>query len=516
MAVVWNYENAAHLLRRAAFGGTPSQIQEFFARHPSVESAVDELLSFRPVKIRPPAAANAIDILTRWKMQRWWIERMVNAPKPADACREKLALFWHDHLASGASKQPTLQYMCIQNGLFRLHARGNLRALVREFSHDPANLYYLDGILNVSTTDGIHVNANENFARELMELFTLGVFQFTADGSPDPTRPNYTESDVHNVARACTGWLSVKGSTGVWYEWGWDGGRYDDNGDGLPDPVKIFGVTNNNFRIDDAVADTPNDVLQLIFSRTDYEGKNQAGIFLSRKLWTWYVYPPPAPGLKALFNAFSDLLVANNFEVTPLLRTLWTHDEFYSPQAKTRAVKNPVDYIVQSLCAFGVRLPGKFVSSTDGKIEWQLQRMGMDLFEPPDVAGWPAGLDWIDTGTLLARLDFAKDLAATGTHTVVIALATIPGLIGNPAADPGTVVDTILTQLGLNATTVGGIPRSRLTPLTNRQRDILLAYLTDNGQRPTLDLANERTNDAVIKVKGLIALALQTAEHQVF
>src|SRR5262249_9529461 len=163
---------------------------------------------------------------------------------------------------------------------------------------DPANLYYLDGITNFASDDGVHVNANENWGREVLELFTLGVFQLAADGTADPMKPNYTEDDVHQLARASTGWTSIARNAAVWNQDDWDGGRYDDNGDDVPDDVHIFGVTNNNFRFDDAVAGTGDDVLGLIFSRQDDAGNNQVGMFVSRKLWTWYAYPPPAPGLK--------------------------------------------------------------------------------------------------------------------------------------------------------------------------------------------------------------------------
>jgi uncharacterized protein (DUF1800 family) len=503
MAVPWNYENAAHLLRRAAFAGAPAAIQAFLDRHASVASAVGELLSFAPSKKKPPGPKD-VDDFNRLKMQRWWVKAMVNAKTPAAACREKLVLFWHNHLASGASKQPTLRYMAFQNQLFRLNARGNFKTLVREFNRDPANLYYLDGILNVASNDGVHVNANENFGRELLELFTLGVFQLAADGLPDPSKPNYSESDVHNMARACTGWTEIQGTKGIFSDADWDGGRYDDDGDDQPDPMVIFGQTSNDFRIDGQ----PDDVLDLIFTRTDGAGNNQVGMFLSRKLWTWYAYPPPAPGLKALLAGFAAAFAGAGFELTPLLQAMWTHDEFYSARAKSRTVKNPADYVVGSLRGLGMRSNGKTVGDADREIGDQLRLMGMNLFEPPNVAGWPGGLTWVNSGTLLARLDFARALAASDFGTHRLRLANVLGpLLGNPAASPGAVVDAVLHQLGLD-----------LGPLavTSAQRDQLIAYATDDGAKPSLDLSDEFTDDATTKVRGVISLALQSAEHQLF
>jgi uncharacterized protein (DUF1800 family) len=506
MAVTWNYENAAHLLRRTAFGGTPSQIQAFLDRHASVGSAVGELLAFSPSKRKPPGP-NIVDGFRRLKMQRWWLKEMIRARTPADACRERLVLFWHNHLASGSSKQVKLRHMAIQNRLFRQNARGNFRDLVRAFNQDPANLYYLDGIVNVASNDGVHVNANENFGRELLELFTLGVFQLASDGAPDPAKPNYTEDDVHNLARACTGWTTIRGTRGFWNDYDWDGGQYDDDGDDLPDPMVIFGQTSNDFRIDDDVAGTSDDVLELIFGRTDDLGNNQVGMFLAKKLWAWYAYPAPAPGLRALLAGFASTFAAADFEITPLLQAMWTHDEFYTDRAKTRTVKTPCDLVVGAMRAFGIRkADGKYMGPAVRELGDQVALMGMNLFEPPNVAGWPGGLAWMNSGTLLARLEFAKDLAASDYGPNKLELASIEGLpLGDATADPGVVVDAIVAQLGLD---LGPLA------LSSAQRQALIDYATTDG--PTLDLSSEFTDDAETKVRGLISLALQAAEYQLF
>jgi uncharacterized protein (DUF1800 family) len=504
MAVTWNYENAAHLLRRAAFGGTPAEIQAFLDRHSSVTGAVDELLSFLPSKKKPPGPRN-VDDFGRLKMQRWWLKTMITSKTPADACREKLVLYWHNHLASGSSKQPTLKYMSFQNRLFRMNARGNFKELVRAFNADPANLYYLDGINNVASNDGVHVNANENFGRELLELFTLGVFQLASDGLPDPSKPNYTESDVHNVSRACTGWTSINGSVGEFNVDDWDGGNYDDNGDNAPDPMVIFGQTSNDFRIDGG----GNDILDLIFARTDDATNNQVSMFVSRKLWTWYAYPAPAPGMKALLAGFASVFEGSNFEVTPLLQAMWTHDEFYSSRAKSRTVKNPCDLAVGALRALGIRKSnGRVIGDADREIGDQVRLMGMDLFEPPNVAGWPGGLLWMNSGTLLARLELARSIAASdfGVHRLSLA-SVIEPLLGDATASPAAVVDAVMHQLGLDAGPLA---------LTVAQRNELIDYASDGGSKPTLNLSNEFTADARIKVRGVISLALQCVEHQLF
>lgn len=510
MAVPWTYENAAHLLRRVAFGGTTRDIEKFYGKHGSVESAVNEMLSFKPSKRRPPVPKDD-RYEDKLKIQRWWTKQMLRQRRPSGGTQEKLVLFWHTHLVSGGNVLREYRWLSYQNQLFRLNARGNFKALVREFNRDPANLYYLDGLKNRASDDGIHVNANENFGRELMELFTLGVFQLQDDGTQDPTKPNYTEDDVHNLSRACTGWMTIEKAgkfyKGIWRESKWDGGRYDDDGDGLPDPMELFGQTSNGFRIDEGVAGTPDDVLELIFSRTDDSGNNQVAMHLARRLWTFYAYPPPAPGLKALFAGFASELAANNFELTPMLRAMWTSDEFFSDAARTRAIKNPCDFVIGSLKALGVRGNGREVGDSNGELGEVMGQMGMDLFFPPNVAGWPSGLGWINSGTLLQRFDFARALTSADWGPSRLRLKRIKSLPWkNPAADPDVVLDTLLRELGLDfgPLAIGGA-----------QRDYLMNFLTSQGTQAALDFSNEFTDDVMIRVRGLISLMLQAAEYQI-
>ncbi len=344
-----------------------------------------------------------------------------------------------------------------------------------------------------------------------MELFTLGVYQLAADGSFDDAHPNYTEADVHNLARALTGWTQIsKKGIGVWDSElpSWDGGRCDDNDDGQPDPVSIFGITNSNFRIDDAVAGTDNDVLKLIFSRQDFEGNNVVAMFLARKFWKEFAYPFPSPGMKAILKPFAQIFVNSNFEVAPMLKAMWTSDEFYSDSAKSRTVKSPVDYIVGIMKTFGI-------VSTDAKnvgdgpeLGDVAANMGMRLFDPPNVAGWKGGMTWINSGTLLERLAFAKNLAASLKGKNSYKLDVIPNLPKRVylAVEFGTIVDAVLTFLGLN---VGPMA------VTQTERAELLAYLTADS-RASIDLSKTTTEDARIKVRGLISLALQLPEYLVF
>lgn len=505
----WTPENAAHLLRRAAFGGTKEQILAFHANYSSVAEAVTDLLSFTVSKKKPPKGSRDFYRAKR-KQQQWWLKTMLKATNPKDALREKLVLFWHGHLCSGFNKQPDTAYMPIQNGLFRRFAQGNFVDLVREFNRDPANLWYLDGIQNYATDEeGIKVNANENFGREVLELFTVGISQLAADGTNDPSKPNYDETDVHQLARALTGWVSIEKNVGVWRDWAWDGGKYDDGGGTHHpgDPIVIFGVTNNNFKIGAEVAGTDDDVLKLIFNQLDDDGNHQAAMFLCRKLWTYFAYPAPAPGLKALLAGFAATLVASNYNVGAVLAEMFNHDEFYSDRAKSRTVKNPVDYMVGLFKTMGVKSTGRSLGDIY-ELTDHLAEMGMDFFEPPNVAGWPGGKRWVTTGTLVSRLEFARVLAEMDYGQSILKLETVVTL-GSSTAVPATVVDEIIARVGLDGS-LGGIA------FTAAQRDALIDFITNGGAKTSLDLSHGFTDDARIYVRGTIALALQSAEAQIF
>jgi uncharacterized protein (DUF1800 family) len=519
---VWNYENAAHLLGRVGFGGTPDDVQKFLDSHATVESAVDEMLAFKTKPKKPPAKAND-DNDNLAKIQRWWLKKMIKAKKPADQCYEKLILFFHNFLVSGASKQRDYRLLAYQHRLFRTQVNGNFREFLREFNRDGANLYYLDGILNnyskaKNLGGGVRVvNANENFGREVLELFSLGPFQFLSDGQDDPGKPNYTEDDVHQLSRALSGWTEVgEDGIGIWHMANWDNGRGDDSSppDGVSDDVVIFGVTNNDFRIDEtAIGTNPNDdVLELIFSQLDDAGNNQTAMFVARKFWEWYAYPAPAAGLKTLLEGFASVFVANDFDLLPLMREIFTHDEFYSEAAKTRTVKTPAEFVISAYKALNIRHNAKGIGDDDTELAERLEDMGMVLYEPPNVAGWPGGTAWISSSTLLNRLDFIKEVGGSDKGSARIRGKKLKSLVFGGMRSAGDVVDDVLTQLGLD---VGPIQ------LTQLQKDTLVRFLAgqDEVDVPNtgfmLDLTNDKTDDFYDKVRGVIVLAIQTAEFNV-
>ena len=403
----WTREEAAHLLNRAGFGGTPAEIDRLHGmgrrkavehllsaedtlpgwENPadeSAESVREKLMELR--RNRGDLTEAELDKKLRQvrqmgqRQQRnagrsltgWWFRRMVGTPAPL---REKMVLFWHDHFATGRRKVRDAGFMHGQNELFRAHALGDFKALTHAIVRDPAMMIYLD------VANSKKGKPNENFAREVLELFTLG-------------EGNYTEKDIKEAARAFTGYQLQRRDGKVTHnKRQWDSGE-----------KSVLGETG---------AFTGEDVVEVVFRQKG------ASTYLPRKLWEFFVYEGPNPkGVEAL----GDIFAKANFRVKPLLREIFLSREFYSEKAMRSQIKSPVQFLV-GLCR---------QLELDGLPEAYLinaqQQLGQVLFEPPNVAGWDWGQAWINTNTLLTRYNIAGVVTkGVGAET----LATQRGPEGN-------------------------------------------------------------------------------------
>jgi uncharacterized protein (DUF1800 family) len=378
-ATRWNYNAAAHLLSRAGFGGTPVEVQKLVELGP--EKAVDSLVNFESVPDSTPGPEWAKVDPDRFKkyqemrsataeqkqemrkteqktqrnelqdLRQWWLERMVKGQRPL---QEKLALFWHGHFATSAQKVKDAYLMFKQNDIFRRHGASDWLTLLTVVSKDPAMLVWLD------QAQSRKQHPNENFAREVMELFALG-------------EGNYTEKDITEAARAFTGWSYDRLNQEFIYR--------QNQHDGSP--KTIFGRTGNF---------TGDDVLKLILSQP------QAARFISRKLWTFFANENPSnQTIEALANGFR----ASRMHFKPLLRALFLSEEFYSPEVMRQQVKSPVQWLVGSVRLLERDLPPSQITAN------ALRQLGQDLLLPPNVKGWEGGLSWITTSNLLNRYNYA-------------------------------------------------------------------------------------------------------------
>jgi uncharacterized protein (DUF1800 family) len=375
----WNRVAAAHLLNRAGFGATPAEI-EAAAQRPHAEvvaGLVDYPRAdgdFQPpswysedAKARPDRRdLRRLPEEERRKMQQesrrqqqdwlkelraWWLNRMRSAAQPL---QEKLTLFWHGHFATSAEKVRSTYCLYAQNQLFRQHANGNWRDLLIGVAKDPAMLIYLDNAQSRKE------HPNENFARELMELFTLG-------------EGNYTEEDIQEAARAFTGWTLHPDR----FEF-IERSRMHDDGH-----KSCLGQSGRL---------TGGDIVDAILRRP------QAARFIARKIWTFFASENPD---SSLVDALAGVLTDGRYELKPLLTAMFLSREFYAEDAMGTQIKSPVQWLVGMCRILEAPLPDPDESLP------MLRALGQELFAPPNVKGWDGGYAWISTTRLLNRYNLA-------------------------------------------------------------------------------------------------------------
>ena len=374
-AATLGFDNARHLLNRTSFAANPADIEAFAGL--TREQAADRLLAWtgKPVVTPPPAwtaepfeprnrfrgmsveerrLANREMVQKAFALRSWWLTEMLVTPSPLT---EKMTLFWHNHFVSGQQKVRSPQLMHRQNVLLRRHALGNFGELLHAVARDPAMVIYLD---SASNRKG---QPNENFAREVMELFTLG-------------EGNYGERDIKELARAFTGW-SINQETG---EFLFRPLAHDDG------EKTMLGRT-GNFDGDEAL-----DILL---------AQPQTAELIVSKLWREFVSPSPDPAeVKRIARIFRD----SRYDIRAALGALLVSDAFYAPKNHAALIKSPVELVVGTLRQFnfgtGDVLP--FVLTTN--------QLGQALFAPPNVKGWTGGEAWINSSTLLARKSFLERL----------------------------------------------------------------------------------------------------------
>lgn len=387
------YDEAAHLLRRMGFGGSPDEIADLVSR--GREGAVDSLLNYSQ------SDNNAlVDLLQRSfdfsdpndntkfngaELQRWWFTRMVYTRRPFE---EKLTLFWHNHFATAISKVPEI-LMYVQNLTLRQNAVARFDDLLLQVAQDPAMLVWLDGITSVRG------RPNENFARELQELFTMGI-----DDAVTGER-NYTEDDVKEIARAFTGW-KIAPPRGAANPYGF---TFLVNPDEHDNTTKTVFGQSANFGGEDIVA--------IIGAR------RATARFLSKKFIESFVYPLTATSTdKATIEKFADVYFSANHSIKELARAIFTSDEFFSERARFGLVKSPAELIVGAIRMLGARYnPGTSAGQENANILAGVSGLlGQELFNPPDVSGWPHGLGWINTAYLLMRFTYADLIAIFRTR----------------------------------------------------------------------------------------------------
>lgn len=384
-------DDARHLLNRTGFAANPPEITEFSRL--TRTAAVNRLLEWthrapvvpppdwtQAAYQRPPQLALLSDA-ERKDYQRqligqgrdlkaWWLAEMLTTPSPLT---EKMVLFWHNHFTSSLRKvrMPLLMYR--QHMTLRRHALGNFREMLQAMARDPAMLIYLDG---VASRKG---QPNENFARELMELFTLG-------------EGRYGEQDVKEAARAFTGWSIDRDSGGFML-------RPALHDDGIKTVLGVSGAH-------DGAA-----VIEILLARPE------TAELIITKLWREFVSAEPDKGevrrIAAIFRA-------GGYDIRAALRELLTADAFYAPRHRSNLVKSPVDIVVGTLRQFRMTIADPLPYALT------VGRLGQDLFAPPNVKGWPGGENWINATTLLSRRQFLETVFRNSEPGMRQTMAMLP------------------------------------------------------------------------------------------
>ena len=468
---------AAHLLNRAGFGGTEGEIDKVLKLGP--QDAIDWLFDFPDAGADEQSQTDVPDLSSiegyprnfreiqqkyrgmtpdermqyRQQLMRanreaiqetagWWLKRMAYGPSPL---QEKLTLFWHGHFTTSAKDERAALLIWTQNELLRRNVAGNFREYVRQISRDPAMLDYLNNQQNRKA------HPNENYARELMELFTLGI-------------GNYTEYDIREAARAFTGWAH-DGDEFIFRKYDHDEG------------VKKFFGKQGPFDGDD--------VIDIILNHP------ACAKYIASRFWTYFAYEDAEP---PMIESLGQHLRESKWEIRPLLRTIFSSQAFYSDRAIGSQIKSPVQLVVGTIRMLGLEMP------PTRALFGPLNQMGQVPLEPPNVKGWPGGRQWINTSTLFVRYNTAVWLSGGGGQTpMAMGRGDRGGRRRAPAADVNFAVAK-----------TSGDPLS----VVNHWVDRLIQRPIDPEKKQVLiDALNDRPKDEEA-VKKVIQLIVSMPEYQ--
>jgi uncharacterized protein (DUF1800 family) len=368
----------AHLMRRAGFGASREELEARAAQ--GYEATVEELLN-------PQAEPVDRYAFLRYHPGFWkpitspgmgsaaWFHTLLNTQRPLE---EKMVLFWHQVFATGQSKVDHWHELIAQVDMFRERGMGNYRALLVELAKNPAMIYWLDNCDN-------HARAvNENWGRELLELFSMGV-------------GNYSETDVREASRAFTGWtIALAPPRGYYNRWDWEFEYIEADHD---DSEKTFLGHTGRFNGEDII-----DIICQQPATAEFVARHLYNFFVADEVQVpaWQVTPPRDPeAIATLAQTFT----ASHYDIRSVLRVLFLSDFFKN--ARFAKIKSPAEVVVGILrLAGGAEFPAPGI----GNLAKQPSYMGQDLLNPPSVEGWHTGSEWINSGTLMKRINFAADV----------------------------------------------------------------------------------------------------------
>ena len=460
----------AHLMRRAGFGASRDELERRVEQ--GYEAAVEEMLDTSDASSMPD------DLIRRYHVEQselrdlagsaaYWMYRMISTDKPLE---EKMALFWHGLFATGYTKLNQARSQLNQVEMFRRNGLGRFDEMLLEISRDPAMLVWLDNQDN-------HGDAiNENYGRELLELFSMGI-------------GNYTEDDIKECARAFTGWtlgnaeyMAVRAQKDSIWPYGriaWHFDYRDEDHDG---GEKTFLGETGNF--------DGEDIIQIIAKQ------DATAEFICTRLFQFFAADEVTDEGRPVIDAMKETYFESDYEIKNVLRTLFNSEYFKSNEARFARVKGPVELVVGA-----IRMAGSYQTPTLGieKVSNNMLYMGQGLLQPPTVEGWHEGVEWIDSGSLVERVNFAaKELSDTGSpgvRAIIDRLAETSEGVLSPAEFADGCVD-LLGPIAVGEDT----------------RSVLVDYAARQGN---LDLRERQPGDESEKrVGNMLRLIAATREYQ--
>ncbi|MGG9970949.1 DUF1800 domain-containing protein [Ferruginibacter sp. SUN002] len=517
----WTTNEIIHLLKRTMFGAKKADV-DFFSSM-TMDQAVDYLLNVTPAQTSPlppiknysPTEDLAVAVGETWvytnptengvmgerraSLKSWWIGQMVNQERNI---LEKLTLMWHNHFVIEMEMVGNAIYDYQYNVTLRKNALGNLKQFVKEITLNTGMLRYLNNYLNTKTAP------DENYARELQELFTVGK-------GADNASPPYTEDDVKQAAKVLTGWI-IDGANNVSL---FKSTRHDTTN-------KQFSAFYNNTVItgrllDDGALEV-DDLLTMIFSKED------VSLNICRKIYRWFVYYEIDAAIEQnVIAPLAQIFRDNNYDIKPVLAALFKSEHFFDLVNRGCLIKNPTDVVVGLCREFNVVFPdaANYVSNYDmwNWLNSNCTSMQQQLGDPPNVAGWPAYYQapqyhqiWINSDTLPKRNIFSDLMVTTGYKkngiTIVIDLTAFAATMSDPG-NPNTLVDDVVSYL-------------LRIPLTQQSKDQLKTDILLDGQandnywtsawNTFVSTPSNTTNTNIVKtkLKNLYQYIMRLPEYQ--
>ena len=461
----------AHLLRRAGFGASRDELEEYLAM--GYEGAVETLLNPSDPDNMPD------DLIRRYHVEQselrdlpgsaaYWMYRMISTSCPME---EKIALFWHSLFATGYVKLNQARALLNQVDMFRRSGLGSFEELLVELSKDPAMIVWLDNNENHGSS------INENFGRELLELFSMGI-------------GNYTEDDVKECARAFTGWtlgnaeyMSIRAAKDSIWPYGRIAWHFDYRREDHDDGEKTFLGETGRFNGEEIIA---------IIVKQEATAR-----FVATRLFQFFGADEVTEAGETVIEDMMATYFSSGYQIRDMLRTLFHSGFFKSEDARFARVKGPVEMVVGA-----IRMAGNYQSPSLGieKVSNTMFFMGQGLLRPPTVDGWHEGAEWIDSGALVERVNFvAKELSDVRSPGVRSIIDRLEANSDQGVLKPSELADGCLDLMGP-------------IQVSDATRSVLVDYASRHGD---LDLNGHQPGDqAEQQVGNMLRLVAATREYQ--